>query len=268
MKSKILIYVEKLEYINDYRKVGIATFLFALKDFCVGYQTFDVEEINKIDVSNKYLLVNRILDCKDIDKLEDILSNLNGIKGIVFEDIGVYKLCLEMGLNLELIYFQNHFAANVFSINYWLDKVNSCFVCNELTYPEIEYITENAKNEVCLHLFGYNQAMYSRRLLITNWCNEFNVAYKNSMVIEDIATKTKFRAFENKYGTVMYSPKIFNGVRLLKLQNVKFFYVNTMLIDHKVVMDFLNNTNNFISDDTDEGFLDKPTIYKLKERSK
>lgn len=268
MKSKILIYVEKQEYIDDYRKAGVAAFLFALEDFCVGYNTFKLEDIKRIEVSNKYLLINRILDCRDIDKLKELLNNIDYVDGIVFEDIGVYQIFSKMQLNVELIYFQNHFGTNVSSINYWLKKVDSCFVCNELTYDEVSYITKNSIKSVCLHLFGYNQVMYSRRLLVTNWCNEFNVVYKNNMIIEDIATKTKFRAFENKYGTIMYSQNIFNGKRLLNLDNVKFYYINTMMIEHDIIMDFLKDMDKHNNENEDEGFLDKETIFKLKERSK
>ena len=109
--------------------------------------------------------------------------------------------------------------------------------------------------------------MYSRRLLLTNWSEEFDITNKNTNVIVDRATKVKFRAIENEYGTVMYSDKIFNGKELLGLKNVKYYYVNPMLVDHNEVMDFLTNTNH-ISDNEDNGFLDRETIYKLKERNK
>ena len=72
---------------------------------------------------------------------------------------------------------------------------------------------------------------------------------------------------ENEYGTVMYSDKIFNGKELLGLSNVKYYYVNPTMIEHDVVMAFLTN-NDHTSDIEDNGFLDRETIYKLKERNK
>ena len=66
----------------------------------------------------------------------------------------------------------------------------------------------------------------------------------------------------------MYSDKIFNGKELLGLDNVKFFYVNTMMIDHNLVMDFLESTMDHISEFEDDGFLNRETIYKLKERNR
>ena len=267
MISKILLYVDDIKYIEEYRKAGIEAFLFALDGYCVGYNTYSLEEINKIDVSNKYILLNRVLDCKDIDRLKELLPKFK-CKGIVYEDIGVYNLVKKLKLNIELIFFQNHFATNVRSINFWLDRVDSIFVSNEITYDEIKEIVNNVSKSVVLHLYGYNQVMYSRRLLLSNWSEEFNIPKKETNVIEDKATHVKFRAIENEFGTVMYSENIFNGSRLLDLDNVKYFYVNTMMIDHNEVMGFLNNLNRDIKAGEDIGFLERETIYKLKEKKK
>ena len=42
--SNILIYVDKLEYIDDYRKADVSAFLFGLEEFCVGYNTYSLSE--------------------------------------------------------------------------------------------------------------------------------------------------------------------------------------------------------------------------------
>ena len=165
-----------------------------------------------------------------------------------------------------MILFQNHFNCNQKSIDFWLDRVNSVVVSNELTYKELEYIASNVKGEIVLHLYGYNQVMYSRRKLLTNFYNEFELDKHDKRVIEDKATHVKFRAYENEYGTVMYSEKIFNGHKLLNLDNVKYFYVNSTLINHNLLMSFLRDFNRPLDDEEDDGFLEKETIYKLKER--
>lgn len=266
MTSKILITVDNVTNLEDYRKVGITTFLFPLKDFCVGYNTYTIEEINKIEVSNKYILINRVLDCSSTDKLKNILPVLvKSIKGIIYEDISVYMLIKELNLDTELIFFQNHFQTNLESVNFWLSKVDSLFLSNELTKEEISYITSNVKKDICLHLYGYNQAMYSRRHLLKNWCEAFNLEHKNETTITDKATKVKFHAKENEYGTVMYSGNIYNGSILLNEPNIKYFYVNPTMIEHSQVMSFLTNLETHSNSNEDNGFLSKETIYKLKE---
>ena len=139
MISKILLVLDNFDYLDDYRKVGITTFLFPLKEYCVGYNDFSLEEINKCDVSNKYILINRVLDCKGIDEFKKIIKKFKNIKGLVFEDIGIYQSVKKIGLDLELILFQNHFNCNKESINFWLDRVDSVVVSNELTFNELKY---------------------------------------------------------------------------------------------------------------------------------
>lgn len=267
MISNILIYVDDINHIDDYRKAGVSAFLFALEGYSVGYNTYTLEEIEKIDVSNKYVMINRVLDCESVDKLNELLPLLNNVKGLVYEDIAVYNLVKDLGLDLEMIFYQNHFATNTNSVNFWLDRVDSIFVSNEITKEEITNIVENASKEVVLHLYGYNQVMYSRRKLLSNWSDFFDIDKKNTNLLTDRATKVQFRAMENEYGTVMYSGKVFNGKELLGLGNVKYYYVNPTMIEHDVVIDFLTN-NNHNSDMEDNGFLDKETIYKFKERNK
>ncbi len=264
MISKIILIVDDLKYLDDYREVGLTTFLFPLKDFSVGYKDYSLEEIEKLNVSNKYILVNRVLDCDGIDRFKKIINKFKSIKGIFFEDIGIYQVLKDS--KLDLILFQNHFNCNKDSINFWLDRVNSVVVSNELTYKELEYITNNVNKEIVLNLYGYNQAMYSRRLLLTNFYNEFKLVNKTKNIIEDKATHVRFRVYENKYGTVMYSDKIFNGNRLLNLSNIKYYIVNTIMIEHKNIIKYLKDINRDLSLEEDEGFLDKETIYKLKER--
>jgi len=267
MISNILIYVDDINHIDDYRKAGVSAFLFALEGYSVGYNTYTLESINNNEVSNKYVMINRVLDCESVDNLKEVLPKLTNVKGIVYEDIAVYNLVKDLGLNLEMIFYQNHFGTNSNSVNFWLDRVDSMFISNEITKEEISTIVSNASKEVVLHLFGFNQVMYSRRKLLSNWSEFFDIDKKNTNLLTDRATKVQFRAMENEYGTVMYSGKIFNGKELLGLNNVKYYYVNPTMIEHDVVMDFLTN-NDHNSDIEDNGFLDKETIYKLKERNK
>lgn len=266
MISKILICVEDEKHLPEYQNIGLANFLFPLRGYTVGYTDYSVEQINKIEVSNKYVMLNRVLDCCDVDNLKKTLPKLENVKGLVYEDIAVYQLVKDLKLPFELIFYQNHFGTNVNSVNFWLERVDSIFLSNELTIDEITKITKEASSPVCLNLYGYNQVMYSRRKLLSNWSEEFSVPFKNQNTIIDKATKVKFHAVENEYGTVMYSGNIFNGKELLNLDNVKYYYVNPTLIPHEQVMQFFSCFS--LSDGEDDGFLHQETIYKLKERGR
>lgn len=267
MKNKFLINIREIKEIEEYKKVGVTTFLFPLASFCVGYdKEYSLEDVQNIQEENKYILINRVLDCASVDSLYNILKDVKNIKGIVFEDIAIYKIVKNLKLDLELIYFPNHFNTNVSSVNFFLKRVDSVFISNELTKEEMSFITENAMKEVVIQVFGHNQAMYSRRKLLTNFSTEFLLPLHNPNTLVERVSKISFKAFENEYGTVLYSGKIFNGFELLSLSNVKYFYINTTFIPLESVLKTIKNITSNL--DTDKGFLEKETIYKLKEVEK
>ncbi len=261
MQNKFLISINNLDDLKIYKKVGVTTFLFPLKDYTVGYpQVFSLNEINKINEPAKFVLINRILDCQSIDNLKILLPKLQ-VKGLVFEDIGLLNVVKKLQLNLELIFFPNHFNTNYASINTFLEMgLTSLVVSNELTLKEIKEITTKAIKPLTLQVFGYNMAMYSRRLLLDNYAKVYNLEKKNPLIIRENVSKHEFLVYENNYGTILYDYHIFNGQDLLKLDNVLYYLVNTSFIPTDVVLNFLTNKYNAKY----FGFLNQETIFKLR----
>ena len=204
MQNKFLVSINSFDDIEVYKKVGITTFLFPLEGYTVGYPgVFNVLQINEVKEKNIYVLINRILNSQDIDNLKELLLKLK-VKGLVFEDIGVFNLVKKLKLDLELIFFPNHFNTNYQSINAFLNKgIDSAVVSNEITKKEIEDITKNAIKPVVLQVFGYNMAMYSRRLLLDNYAKAYNLEKQNPLEIRENVSKHKFLVYENNYGTVL-----------------------------------------------------------------
>ncbi len=259
-KTKFLVTINNIKDLEIYKKVGISTFVFALKDYSIGYEnTFSYEEINNIN-DKKYVLINQVLDNKKIDNLKELLPKINA-DGFIFEDIGLINVFKELNINGNKILFMNHFNCNYESVNIWLNYVDSVFISNELTYDELKDITMKSNKEVVLHVFGYNQIMYSKRKLLSNYYKYNNLDIKLKNTIKDKASDIKFNVIEDDNGTVFLSNKIFNGSRLLDLDNVLYYYINTSFINTDDVISFINGND---IDNTDNGFLDTKTIYKLK----
>ena len=262
--SKYLVLVNNLSLIKNYKELGYTNFLFALKDYSIGYNGFSVDEIMNID-GNCYLFINRILDSSEIRALEQILINLNNIKGLIFEDLGVLEIAKKNHLDLELIYFHNHAGTNYETINFWLDEgVDSVVVSNELTKEEIEDIVSKVNKPVSIIILGHNQIMYSRRLLITNY-NEYH--HLNNPKIINLQTNNEhFILVESPYGSVFYTQAIYNYFELNKL-DFKYQIINLGLIDDdnsiQVLTDIKNNNFEFKYLNTSRGFLGLKTIFKL-----
>lgn len=256
-KSKLLININKLEEIAEYKKIGITNFLFAVKGFSIGYNTFELNEIPE----DSYLLINRVMDTKSIEELRLRKDELTKFKGIIFEDLGVYNILRD--LEIELIWFQNHFTINNESMRFWLSRVDSAVIGNEITSTEIESIIENASKPLILNVLGKNQIMYSRRTLLSNFNKYNNLDNYNDMTLDVHGTKDEFFARENELGTVIYNNEYFNYLEFAKSLNedkIKFYLIMNLDLNPNDLEEILNG-KSFGND----GFLNKKTVYKMSE---
>ena len=223
-----------------------------LKSFCVGYEVeFDISEIDD------YVLVNRILDDNDLDKLESILNSSN-IKGIVFDDLGIIDIVAN--LDITKILLLDHLATNTKSINYYLEYVDSVVVSNDLTEEEIRNIVANVSKPLVINVFGLKTLMYSRRLLLSNYEMYHNL--KEERIVDANIEDKYFKIVENDYGTLFYAKNYYNALCLLDLDNVLFFWYNPIFLDNEKTIKLV--LDNDITDINSELlFLDKKTYYKV-----
>lgn len=249
---KKLVTVTNREIIDDLRRDANITLVNPLKSFCVGYEVeFDISEIDD------YVLVNRILDDNDLDKLESILNSSN-IKGIVFDDLGIIDIVAN--LDITKILLLDHLATNTKSINYYLEYVDSVVVSNDLTEEEIRNIVANVSKPLVINVFGLKTLMYSRRLLLSNYEMYHNL--KEERIVDANIEDKYFKIVENDYGTLFYAKNYYNALCLLDLDNVLFFWYNPIFLDNEKIIKLV--LDNDITDINSELlFLDKKTYYKV-----
>ena len=252
MKNKLVTVINK-DMINDLRDIKDVEFLYPLKSFCVGYEIeFSIDEIDG------YILVNRILEDKDLDILEKLLANSKA-KGIVFDDIGIIEIVKDLPMTKILLL--DHIATNYESINYYLEYVDSVIISNDLTKEEIEEILKKANKPLVVNVFGLKTLMYSRRLLLSNYAIYHNLKIERKMDAT-ISPLKYFKIIENDYGTKFYAGKYFNGLELLNSSNVLFYWYDLIDLEQDKILSLIKN--NKIDDvNSDILFLDKPTIYKV-----
>ena len=262
-KNKTLLLVDNLEIVSKLSNRDI-TFLFPIKDYTVGFNnTFKIEDIPQ----GGFIFINRIMDNKSIIALRELLLNLpSNIKGIVFDDLGVLNILLDIKLDITKILFLNHFNCNYESINCYLEYLDSVVVSPDITYEEIDEILDKAIKKVVLYTFGYVNIMYSRRKLITNYNHNFKKEVENIGVLEDNLTKTKLNIIENEYGTVIYTENPFNGLNLRYKKNVLYNLINTVFLTNEEVLTIIDSKDN-LDDIYPFKYLSmKKTIFKVKER--
>ena len=260
--SKYLVLVQNDSIIKKVKEVEKATFLFPLDGFSVGYpKTYKIDEINEFGA---YILVNRLLDEASIISFREIINNFpKNIKGIVFEDLGLIELIKD--LDITKILWQSHLNASYLSVNGFLKYVDSIMLSTDITVDEIKLIISKAEKPLVIPVLGYIPAMYSRRYLLSNFNMNYNENVSNPNVIKEEVLKDEFKIFENEYGTVLYYNKLYNGKELLKI-NALYYFINTVFLPDEEVINFLNNEE--LTTEYDDGFLNKKTIYKLKDGDK
>lgn len=260
MLNKVIVRVNNLKEVNTLKEKGISNFLFPLEKFSIGYQTFTLEEIKDLKI-NIYLLINREFDNITLNEFKKI-KDLSFVKGIFFEDIAIYMLLKDTGI--PLIWSTMHFVINSRSINFWLAKVSSARLSNELTKEEIQTILKNVTKPVVLDVYGQNIAMYSRRKLLSNFFLTHQEKPKENLTLTT-DNHISFKTFENEYGTVFFYKTSFNYTKILEeIDDSKILLYLYDIEDNtpEELLDIINKkeTTSF------NRFLEEPTIYKLEAK--
>ncbi len=255
-KSRILININNLKEMEEYRKIGINNFLFAIPEFSIGYKTFPLREIP----DDAYIYINRVMDTEAIDNFKKIVPELKRFKGIIFEDIGVFNILKRE--NLPLIWFQNHFTTNKESLKYYLN--NGCIsavISNEITESEINDIIKELPGKLILNVLGKNYIMYSRRTLLSNFNKYQNLDDYNDMTIN--TGKNSFFVRESDYGTLVFNNEYFNYIPYangLPDDAISLFLILNLDLDVLDIKEIIEGKSF-----GNEGFLNKKTVYKMSE---
>ena len=269
--SKILLKkndVKELSYEADGYILGIDKY-----SFLFG-KTFNIDEIKKIkdDLKEKEIFVsfNRVIFNDELEDYKMKLKEIDdlGINGIIVGDIAA----LTYDIKTNVILDQTHLNNSFYAINhYYNNGVYGTVLTNDITLREINDIKKNTKSVLFKQVFGYPHLSTSKRKLISNYKEYFNINDTSS--IYEIVEKNSdniYKIIEDNFGTHILGDKVLN---LLSFDiDVDYKIVDGfMLGDVKKVLEiFMNNKkdkNDWINDtyNANYGFINKETIYRVKK---
>ena len=257
-KDKILLLTTDLNNIEAYKKEGLNNFLFALKGYSIGYNSFLFDEIKDID-ANVYILMNRLLTDTDIDEFLklDIPKN---VKGFIIEDIGLLEV---IDKKYKVIIFENHLNNNYETINIMLEDADSLVISNDITLDEIETILSKTNKNLVLFAFGKQMVMYSRRYLVTNYLKEYDYDIKHELLVTEKVSGKEFYLKENEYGTAIFNNKYLdyrNNLQKIDDNKIMHYIIDTSNLSSKDVIDIINMKP---FENVTDGFMHKNTVYKV-----
>ena len=257
--------LDEAQNIIDY----IDAYLVPLKDLSINYiNTFSLKEIEKIKTFGKevFVIVNKNIHNSELSLLEKTLKELEklNVNGIIFYDIALVNLKNKLNLKTPLVWNQEHLATNYGTVDYWYQKgVQYAYLSSELTKREIDEIKNNTKAKLFVNVFGYIPMFTSRRHLVQNYLDTFQLHAKNQNTIRKEG-KT-YPINDTRLGTTVYSDYILNAVDT-DFGNIDYLVFNSNLIDEddfqNVLKDYQNHKDNNFPKET--GFLYRETIYKVK----
>lgn len=269
--SKILLKindVKELSYEADGYILGIDKY-----SFLFG-KTFNIDEIKKIkdDLKKKEIFVsfNRVIFNDELEDYKMKLKEIDdlGINGIIVGDIAA----LTYDIKTNVILDQTHLNNSFYAINhYYNNGVYGTVLTNDITLSEINDIKKNTKSVLFKQVFGYPHLSTSKRKLISNYKEYFNINDASSIYeISEKNSNNIYKIIEDNFGTHILGDKVLN---LLSFDiDVDYKIVDGFMLDDvkKVLEIFMNNKkdkNDWINDtyNANYGFINKETIYRVKK---
>lgn len=248
------------------------------------YSIHEVEAIikkyNQIEV---FVALNKNMHKCDLDSLKDTLIKLDkmNIAGIFYYDIAVLEYRNTLNLKTPLVWSQEHLTTNYATMNYWYNEnVNYTYVSSEITLDEIIENRKSTKMKLIVPIFGYLPMFVSKRHLVENYLEYFNLDKKSSKYeLERDSELYPVSIISND--TTIYSSHILNGLsefKVLEDNNIEYVTLNSYNIDASKFIDVLKIYKNrlyesekeidFMFDNLDKGFLYKETVYRVKKNEK
>ena len=243
--------------------------------------TVSMDELNDIIkiISGKeiFISLNKNIENNELDELEKVLLELNryNIKGVLYSDVAV--LTYKDKLNYDLVWAQEHLVTNYATINYWYSLgINYAYLSSDLNINEIKDIANNTNVKLMTSLFGYNSMFVSKRHIVDNYLNFFDI--KDNSKIHYIKKEGKVYPIIDSNYTCAFASNIFNGVRDYYNMNVDYYVVNGFLIDNTKFSEVLSIIGNLsmenveksalqiddLFNNIDDGFLHKEIVSKVK----
>lgn len=197
--------------------------ILALDNYSVESQvSFSIEEIREIKNNTSkeiFIKINKNLMNDDIEKVRDILIELDkiGITGVFFYDLAILELKRELGLSLDLVWNQTHMVNNYKTCDYYYSKgVKYALLGKEITLEEIIEIIKNSKITSMVEVVSKPSVAFSKRKLITNYYKDLGKDRSNELIITEKVTNSNYLLREDSNGTSFYLDIVTNGTGVIK----------------------------------------------------
>lgn len=278
----ILIMPNNLEQIKENIDLYDGVIL-SIEGFSVNtIYTITIEDLKNIIplLTNKeiFISLNKNIENNEINELEKILFELNDykVKGVLYSDPAI--ITYKSKLNYDLVWAQEHLTTNYETINYWHQfGASYTYLSSDITKGETIDIINNTDSKIMVNLFGYLPIFVSKRHIVLNYLEHFNI--KDNSKIYYIEKENKTYPIVDSNYTCVFSNNIFNGIKEFFNIKADYYVCNGFLIENdkfKKVLEIISNISlknvevcyskvNDLFENIDNGFLYQETVSKVKK---
>jgi len=249
----------------------------------VSFSIDEIKEIKKNTSKKIFVKINKNLMNEDIEKVRDILIELDklGIDGVFFYDLAILELKRELGLSIDLVWNQTHMVNNYKTCDYYYSKgVKYALLGKEITLDEIIEIINKSKITSMVEVISKPSVAFSKRKLITNYYKDLGKEKSNELIIREKITDSNYHLIEDNNGTSFYLDIVTNGTGVIKElfeNNCQYIIMREFGVDS--FEELIKDTKNYISNNCIDtsyvskykklgdstNFFFKKTIYKVKK---
>ncbi len=249
----------------------------------VSFSLDEIKEIKNNTSKEIFIKINKNLMNEDIEKVKDILIELDkiGVDGVFFYDLAILELKRELGLSIDLVWNQTHMVNNYKTCDYYYSKgVKYALLGKEITLEEIIEIINKSKITSMVEVVSKPSVAFSKRKLITNYYKDLGKEKSNELIIHEKITDSNYLLTEDSNGTSFYLDIVTNGTGIIKeLYENNCQYIIMREFGVNSFEELIKDTKNYISNnciDNDyvskykklgdsTNFFFKKTIYKVKK---
>ena len=229
-----------------------------LENFSKGFLSyFNIDELKKaIKLKNEYakeliLSLNLLYTDEIIEDLFTILKDnvISEIDKIIVSDIGLLEYFKSVKKSDKVIFYPGPVLSNKYDFNILKkDKIHAGVISSELDFLDKLDIIKNKKIKTALIGYGHYPMFYSKRRLITNFSNEYNLSLdakkKTYYLIENERPNDKLPIIENINGTTIYTSKIIDLTSNINdLNNLDYFIFDQIFLNLDEIIKIRRNIN-------------------------
>lgn len=269
--KKILVIPKSLENLGKILNKEIEGIILPIKNLSVNNSIYftidDIKSIINLTSKEVCVSINKIMHSEDLELLEQTLIKLNklNISKIFFYDVSVINICKKLNINKELVVYQDHLNASLYSNNFYKNRgISYSTITNDITVDEINEISKY--NKLILICYGYLPIFYSKRHLITNYLEYIKEDRLHNIYY--IKNKTdRYPVLEEESGTTIYTKEPINLINELDRISVDYIILNAFNIDNEEFIYMLDRYIAGKKTNKEEytGFLNKKTVYKVND---